>query len=48
MYDRGDMDGLNRKLDELAQTNSIVNTVPREELMRVLQETPYAITYIEP
>ncbi|HEV8383910.1 MAG TPA: hypothetical protein VGQ11_03490 [Candidatus Acidoferrales bacterium] len=37
LYDRGDMAGLDRKLDELAQTNSIVISVPREDLMRALQ-----------
>ena len=37
LYDRGDLAGLNRKLDELAKTNSIVSSVPRQELMHVLQ-----------
>jgi hypothetical protein len=39
MYDRKDMVNLNRKLDELAKTNSIVTTVSRPELMRLLQES---------
>jgi hypothetical protein len=39
MYDSKDMLGLNRKLDELAKTNSIVAAVPRQELMRVLRQS---------
>jgi len=37
LHDRGDLAGLERKLDELAKANSIVSSVPRQELMRVLQ-----------
>ncbi len=39
MYDTRDTEGLNRKLNQLAKTHSIVTAVPRQELMRVLRQS---------